>query len=105
MCVLCYTQQNEKIVSFGRTFVGLIRNAGQGMLLKPGISNYSEMAGGGAGGRGAGGGGLKIRVTPLLGRKSEREFKLQKQKRNSSRNAREERFLTGSRVNLESEGE
>jgi len=56
------------------------------MLLKPGISNYSEMVEGGVGG------GVKIHVTPLLGRKSEREFRLQKQRRNSSRNAREERF-------------
>ena len=42
--------------------------------------------------RDASGGGVKIRVTPLLGRKSEREFWLQKQRRNSSRNAREEHF-------------
>jgi len=57
------------------------------MLLKPGISNYREIRR-----RGVGGGGVKIRVTPLLGRKSEREFRLQKHRRNSSRNAREERF-------------
>ena len=60
------------------------------MLLKPGISNYREIRRRGVGeGKG---GGVKIRVTPLLGRKSEREFRLQKHRRNSSRNAREERF-------------
>jgi hypothetical protein len=54
------------------------------MLLKPRISNYREIR------RVVEGGGVvKIRVTPLLGRKSERECRLKKQWRKSSRNARE----------------